>query len=218
MEYDNEQITVKMIKELIDFKDRTVLEIGCGQGQVASLLVPGTRRYIGIDPDIQAIDQAIATHKDVEFKIGSGEALEFENSRFDIVLFTLSLHHQNSRDALNEAHRVLRDNGRLLILEPAIDGEFQQFFNLFNDETQVIQNALESILKSQFILEHQDTFQAKAWFSSLSDLCDYHFDRETVTASDAGRIIELLNRTQTVSGDQGPIFLNDKIDIYRLAK
>ena len=32
---------------------------------------------------------------------------------FDLVLFTLSYHHQDRRKALEEAHRVLREGGRV---------------------------------------------------------------------------------------------------------
>lgn len=218
MEYDKEQLIIKMINKFVDFKDKIVLEVGCGNGITSSLLADNKRKYIGIDPDSQSIKNANALFGNVDFRIGSGESLEFENSYFDIVLFTLSLHHQSSRLALKEANRVLAEKGRLLILEPATDGELQQFFNLFADETNKIKEALKDIKKSDFRLDQQDTFNAKATFNNQDDLCDYHFDRKKISQGDTDRIIEKLNQFQPFSADYQPIHLNDKINIYLLTK
>ncbi len=75
------------------------------------------------------------------------------DSLFDLVLFTLSLHHQNSSAALKEAYRVLKNNGKLIIVEPLVKGELQQFFHLFDDETLEIQNAYRSLMDSAFTLK-----------------------------------------------------------------
>jgi len=218
MEYDTEQITIRMIKKFVDLNDKIVLEIGCGEGKTSSLLADDTKKYIGIDTDGPSINNAISKFKNVDFKIGNGESLEFENSFFDIVLFTLSLHHQNSRIALKEAGRVLKDKGKVLILEPSIDGELQHFFHLFDDETSEINEALDNIMKSTLILEQQETFNAITTFNSLSEICNYPFDREKVNPGDADRIIEKLNQLQIISADHQPIHLNDTINIYCLAK
>ena len=218
MEYDKEQITIKMINKFVDFKDKIVLEIGCGDGKTSSLLADNTKRYIGIDPDSKSIKNANSLFENVDFRIGSGESLEFENSYFDIVLFTLSLHHQNSRLALKEANRVLAEKGQLLILEPSTDSELQQFFHLFNDETNKIKETLKNIKESDFRLEQQDTFNAKTTFNNQDELCGYHFDREKISPGDTDRIIEKLNQYQTISADDQQIHLDDKINIYFLTK
>lgn len=116
MEYDKEQITIKSIKKYINFKKKTVLEIGCGNGNISSLLADGTENYIGIDPDNNAIFKAKSKFSNIDFRIGNGDSLEFEDSIFDVVLFTLSLHHQNASIALKEADRVLTKTGALLII------------------------------------------------------------------------------------------------------
>lgn len=218
MEYDIEQITTKMIKEYTEFKNKIVLEIGCGCGKISSLLADATKQYIGIDPDIKAISDANRTYENVDFRIGSGESLAFTDSRFDLILFTFSLHHQNSSLALKEAARVLKREGKLVVIEPSIEGEFQQFFHLFDDETNEIQTAYQNLVKSNFVLEHEDTFNVIARFEDKEDLCHYTFNRETIAHGDADRIIGKLNQLQPCSAAHSHIILRDTIDIYLLIK
>ncbi len=61
MKYDSEQITIKTIKKHAQFKDKTVLEIGCGNGTTASFLANDTKQYIGIDPDTPSYSHSIST-------------------------------------------------------------------------------------------------------------------------------------------------------------
>lgn len=218
MEYDIEQMIVKMIKNQDDFKDKIVLEIGCGGGEISSILATDTKQYIGIDPDINAINDASQAYYNVDFRIGSGESLNFSDSSFDIVLFTLSLHHQNSVLAMKEAYRVQKNDGKLIIIEPSVDGEFQQFFHLFDDETQVIGNAYHSLMNSAFALEIHDTFNTIVRFEDKTDLCSYAFDRETISPGDENLIIEKLNQSQPGSSEHSPIILKDILDIYLLVK
>lgn len=218
MEYDKEQITIQMIHGFVDFKNKIVLEIGCGEGMTSSLLADSTQKYIGIDPDSQSIQTARSLFKNVDFRTGRGEFLEFENGCFDIVLFTLSLHHQQSQLALKEANRVLGDKGQVLILEPSVQGELQQFFHLFNDETQAIHQALENIKTSQFHLEQQGCFSAQVRFKNRAELCAYPFDRGEFSLGDADRIMGKLNQFKGSCREDQPICLNDTINIYCLAK
>ena len=219
MEYDTEQLTFNMIKQCTEFKNKTVLEIGCGSGKLSSLLADVTEDYIGIDPEVNAINNASQTYENVDFRVGRGESLAFTDSRFDLVLFTLSLHHhQNSSLALKEAARVLKEQGRLVVIEPSIEGEFQQFFHLFYDETHEIQTAYQNLINSDFILENEDTFNAIVIFEGKEDLCSYSFDRETIAPGDADRIIEKLSQLQPGEADHSPIIIKDTINIYILSK
>jgi|GEM_PF-379991 len=218
MKYDAEQITLKKIQSQADFKGKTVLEIGCGNGTISSLLAEDTKRYIAIDPDETAIWEAKGNYDNVDFRIGSGEALAFEACLFDLVLFTLSLHHQNSPAALKEAFRVLKDNGKLIVIEPSVKGEFQQFFHLFDDETIRIQEAYHSMMDSAFALEDKGCFEAVVRFEDKTDLCAYGFDRDKFAPEDDNRIIEKLEQLQPGASSRVPIILKDQLDIYIMAR
>lgn len=218
MEYDTEQMIIKMIKTQTIFNEKTVLEIGCGAGKISSLLADDVTVYIGIDPDEDAIREAKENYDNVDFRIGNGESLVLGDFFFDIVLFTLSLHHQNSSAALKEAYRVLKKKGRLVIVEPSVKGEFQQFFHLFDDETLEIQNAYRSMMDSAFSLEDKDTFDAIVKFEDKTDLCHYDFDRDSIASGDETRIMNKLDQLQPGASNLSPIILKDTLDIYLLAK
>ena len=178
MEWDNEEATRKIIERVTNIQGKQVLEVGCGDGRITSALVSKARKIVAIDPDKEKITKDRKNIKNVYFKIGSGERLEFKKESFDLVLFSLSLHHQNSRLALKEAHRVLRKNGQLIILEPAVDGDVQQFVNLFIDETQDLKNALSEIEASDFELVQKETFYINWIFENKKEVYYYDFDHQ----------------------------------------
>ena len=106
----------------------TVLDVGCGTGTLA---IAAARRVgpsgavHGIDPSEDLLRRARkkarrAAGVDVDFLVGSGEALPFADESFDLVLTTLVLHHlphDALRDSVREMRRVLRPMGRLLIVD-----------------------------------------------------------------------------------------------------
>ena len=117
MKYDTEKMTTKILKRYYDFRDKVVLEIGCGCGDISSLIAEDTQQFVGIDPDVAAIHDAQKKYKHVDFRVDHGESLAFADNRFDLVLFTLSLHHQNSSLALKESGRVLKNDGKPFYLK-----------------------------------------------------------------------------------------------------
>ena len=129
MDYDKEQKEIQVIEQYLDCLGQDILEVGCGEGHVSALLAPKAQKYIAIDSDVAQLKKARSVHPEVDFRIGNGEALSFAAGSFSRVLFTLSLHHQKSRVALQEANRVLTEDGRVVVVEPAADGEFPTIFS-----------------------------------------------------------------------------------------
>jgi ubiquinone/menaquinone biosynthesis C-methylase UbiE len=225
MEYDTDNIQVKTIHETIDFFQKHVLEIGCGNGETSLHLARGTRTYTAIDPDRAQINLARnLTQKkgphDVVFQVGSGQFLEFEADFFDIVLFTLSLHHQDSRIALGEAFRVLKPGGSLLVVEPLANGEFQQFFHLFNDETPALGSAVTAVQTSQFDLVKKENFHTIVLFENIQDLLVYDFDRDRIGPEDDQKILDHLYSLKKKSSrhPKGTLVLKDELQIFLLKK
>jgi ubiquinone/menaquinone biosynthesis C-methylase UbiE len=218
MDYDKEQKEIQKIEQFLDCPDRHILEVGCGDGRVSALLAPKARAYIAIDTDPQSLEKARSAYPEVDFQFGDGEALSFADASFNGVLFTLSLHHQESRIALQEAYRVLAENGHVVIVEPAADGEFQQFFNIFDDETDALTQALNAIMQSNFELERHETICAKATFHDHEELCSYPFDRTIHQPNDNDRILETLRRLRGSLKDGQPIHLHDKLHIFSLRR
>ena len=218
MEYDIQNKELKMIEQFVVLHDQKVLEIGCGEGRMSKLLAHNSREYIAIDPDEQSIDKAKSEISNIDFRIGSGEALEFEDGSFPVILFTLSLHHQESDLALKEAHRVLTANGQLIILEPLPNGELTQLFNLFDNETERIRNALNKIENCDFEIERKESFFTIMSFNDLDELCDYPFGRNGIQLEDRDRIIETLQQIRGPIASTKPIHLHDDFHIFSLRK
>lgn len=216
MQRDNEKLEKQMLEEFTDLPGNRVLEIGCGDGRITEWLAGKAKEYTAIDPDGQSISEARTRLGGVDFRVGSGEKLEFESASFDVVVFTLSLHHQDSVLALAEAHRVLRENGQLVVLEPAADGELQQFFNIFDDERDAQAKALEAMESGDFELERQETFSTHWIFENKEDVYRYDFGAPE-TGPDASSI-KKMNELLGKKLNHEPIHMEDKLIIFSLRK
>jgi ubiquinone/menaquinone biosynthesis C-methylase UbiE len=86
------------------------LEIGVGTGRFSSALGIS----IGIDPSNKMLK--IAQKRGVNARIGFGEHLPFYKGAFDYVIIIISLCFMvNPKEVLEEAWRVLKKNGRIII-------------------------------------------------------------------------------------------------------
>jgi SAM-dependent methyltransferase len=96
-----------------------VLEIGCGEGQIACELLQRGYHVTGLDSDSEAIARAQA--RGVRAIVASWPTFESSVS-FDAIAFTRSLHHINPlRQTIVRARELLNPNGFLLIEDFALD-------------------------------------------------------------------------------------------------
>lgn len=121
---------------------RRVLEIACGPGIVAEAIAPIVEELVCIDATSEMIALAETRleksgHMNVSFHQAFAEALPFEASSFDVVVTRLSLHHFSDVLAvLAEIHRVLRPQGRLIVVD---------IISSANREESQLHNALERL-------------------------------------------------------------------------
>ena len=216
MEQDRDCITLSKILQFADLRDQEVLEIGCGEGRITTQLVGKVKRLVAIDPDAEIIAEAKENTKGVSLRIGSGECLEFPSESFDIILFTLSLHHQDSSLALREAKRVLRDHGRVVILEPVNDGEIEQVCNFFQNEAQVLQDTAHAIEASDFEVESSEVFYTSWEFENEHELYEWLFTYYQKPFDNS--LVVLIGELLGDKVKSPPIILQDKIMIISLRK
>lgn len=218
MRYDAERRQAAALAALFPLLHPRILEVGCGDGALAALLADHALGYRAIDPDSEAIQKARARGSRVVFDIGDGEALAFDSATFDVVIFPLSLHHQDGARALEEAHRVLTGEGRVLALEPDTGGELQQLFHLFNDETEALARARAALYAGPFHVRRHEVLAVSAVFEDASDLCAYPFDRTRFEAGDADRIRDKVRQFRDTWNASAPLQLWDILHLLELEK
>lgn len=200
------------IEEFVDLSGREMLEIGCGDGRLSSLLADKVKRLTAIDPDQDKINQACKEISGVDFRVGYGEKLEFNDRSFEIVLFSYSLHHQDCIKALDEAKRVLRDNGSILIIEPSTESEYTQLVSIFQeDEINRLNTTLAYVKSGNFDISREDVYLVSYQFKDDQELY-YHFMDSSRRENNAAA----LEKMKAILGPKKsarPIVIKDKVRI-----
>ncbi len=103
------------LKFLLDCKD--VLDIGCGVGNAIVELKKSVPRVVGLT--VSRVEAAEAQKRGHEVHVGDMHQLSFPGDHFDGVLMWDVLEHALAPAVvLWEVHRVLKENGRLLVYLP----------------------------------------------------------------------------------------------------
>jgi ubiquinone/menaquinone biosynthesis C-methylase UbiE len=97
----------------------SVLDVACGNGRLLRMLSQKARiNAHGIDVSEEMITAAQSGLKDAVFRVSSAEKMDFPECSFDFVTVCCAFHHFTKPDAfMNEAYRVLKGNGKLVIAE-----------------------------------------------------------------------------------------------------
>lgn len=92
-----------------------VLDVGCGEGQVARRAAEGGAVVVGVDPTWAQLSVALRRGGGPRYSSALASALPFRTGAFDAVVACLVFEHINDVDlALGEVSRVLADGGRFV--------------------------------------------------------------------------------------------------------
>ncbi len=131
---DPEGIEIRELKGLVSFKDKDVLEIGCGNGRLTFQYAGQANKVTAIDPSTRAISEARKKLPKelvsrISFRVGRGENLGFPNEIFDVVFFAWSLccaDGPTMGKVMDEAWRVLRRKGLLVNIQASLHQPLQR--------------------------------------------------------------------------------------------
>lgn len=98
-----------------------ILDLGCGTGTLIQRLLhlAPELEIVGLDPSAEMLN--IAQRKlpqSVELRVGRADSIPFPTESFDLIISTNAFHYfRNPSQAIQEAKRVLKPNGHLVITD-----------------------------------------------------------------------------------------------------
>lgn len=129
----------KKLEAILANKSAVVLDVACGTGDLAvELQTNAEAKIIGTDfcrPMLSiAFDKNAKNNTEIPYIEADGMNLSFADNSFDAVTIAFGLRNfSNWQDGLKEFHRILKKDGKLVVLEfstPIVPG-FKQIFNLY---------------------------------------------------------------------------------------
>ena len=131
----------------------TIADLGAGEGLVSQLLARRAAHVWCIDnsPRMVEVGTELAAKNglsNLAYKLGDIEAVPLANGSVDLAILSQALHHaQHPQKAIDEAHRILRPGGQVLILDLK-NHTFEKARELYADVWLGFkENALHSFLK-----------------------------------------------------------------------
>ena len=156
-------IRIAVMNELLEYKDKIILDLCCGTGnQVKLLSKHGFSNLSCLDISDSMLE--IAKRGDSSIKIYKEDATKtnFDHALFDLVMISFAIHEKdrNTQQALmNEAYRIIKEDGFLLVVDYVFDNETTKF-------GQILVRLIEGIAGG----EHNRNFQNYIQYKGLSSL------------------------------------------------
>jgi ubiquinone/menaquinone biosynthesis C-methylase UbiE len=94
--HDPEGAETRVVHELIDFRDKDVLEVGCGDGRLTWRFCGAARSVLALDPKAKEIAAARREakrrgHRHVAFKAADIAAVDLPATGFDVAVLSWSI-------------------------------------------------------------------------------------------------------------------------------
>lgn len=156
------------ISKFFEGKAASILECGCGSGELVAYLKEKDFFAVGLD---LSIDMLSGSDESVQQNLlaANTEQLPFQDCFFDVVICKGSLHHlDNPEKGLREIRRVLKNGGQVIISEPCRDNYlwrkaaqlYTKIKSSFHDSHRVFTSKELDYLfeKTEFVLRGKESF------------------------------------------------------------
>ena len=173
----------------------TILEIGCGSGRMTSDMAKYAAKIVATDLNSEVLEQAKKniTAENVEFIYTPNGTPDLPAHFFDIIIYTLSLHHipkDRMIDNLCHSGNLLKDSGKIVIVEPGDSGSFLEVKKRFGAGS-----GDESVEKQAAIIAMQ---HLEGWIMSPT----YHFDVDFLFTDETDFFVNKLPKYRDMSAEK----------------
>jgi SAM-dependent methyltransferase len=176
--------TYDFIKRFLPPGCHRILEVGCGTGEVAACLTQDGYGVIAIDSDRDSV--AAARQLGADARVATWP--DFDEGRFDAVLFIRSLHHIHPLDeSVRHAANNLVEGGVIIVEDFAYESPDEKTLRWFSSAIRLIEATGLLIVSDEFqhrVLSKTET--VKAWRQS--------HEEELHTAAEIAAHLEKVSR------------------------
>ena len=110
---------IKVMSEYIDIRPNEILlDIGGNTGKVTEAYSNSCKEVVVLEPKRSVVEYGRSRRPNIKFMEGEAENIPLPDEYFDKVVASASFHHFSDQDeALEEMNRVLKPDGKIIILE-----------------------------------------------------------------------------------------------------
>jgi ubiquinone/menaquinone biosynthesis C-methylase UbiE len=96
LQKDPERTEITILGQFVDFKDKSVLEVGCGEGRLTWKYATHAKQVIALDPDLDSLkvartDCPVDLRRNVSLTCASAMHIPFSKETYDIAILAWSL-------------------------------------------------------------------------------------------------------------------------------
>ena len=96
LQKDADRNEIKYLRKFVDFNDKRVLEIGCGEGRLTWKYAKAARSVVAVDLDhdslrVAKVDRPSDLDDKIDLACANSEYLPFAKEKFDIAILAWSL-------------------------------------------------------------------------------------------------------------------------------